>query len=308
MKQNFFMNIRARLAEAGPANADATKYRSSTEDKTSLDLTAKLEQAKKDLDLAFCNSFDTLTAMQVISRLVRDSNIYIGGADFNVLAVEAVARWVTRVVGILGLDPSAKPPYEGIGWSSAGLTVAMNVDPKIAVDPFATVFATVVDDIRALNLSDPSLPKLLDQQSPEADFEALEKRGEKDLEKLALPYIRAVSRLRDELRRVVSSETLDKSSKVAILVLADRIRDYDLTDLGVQLDDQVDKPSLVKFVPAAKLVAAREEKAAMVAEKALQKERGMHFLLPFSIPILMGMTTPETCLPCILPQHSNPPE
>jgi cysteinyl-tRNA synthetase len=276
-KQNFFMNVKARLAEAGPtANADAANGLSSTEDKTSLDLTAKLEQAKKDLDLAFCNSFDTLTATQVISRLVRDGNIYMGGADVNLPAVETVARWVTRVVGILGLDQSAKPPYEGIGWSS-GATVATNGDPKIVVDPFATVFATVVEEIRTLNLSDASLPKLLDQQSPKADFEALEKHGEKDFEKLALPYIRAVSRLRDELRRLVSSNSLDKSSKAAILMIADRIRDYDLADLGVQLDDQVDKPSLVKFVPAARLVAAREEKAAMVAEKALQKERGMYF-------------------------------
>lgn len=241
------------------------------------ELVAKLEQAKSDLDSAFCNSFDTPTAMQVIARLVREANIYMGGADGNLPSVEAAARWVTRIVGILGLDRNAKPPYEGIGWSSGGTSAAVNGDTKTAVDPYARVFSTVIAEIKALDLSDPSLQNLLDQQSPQVDFEVLEKQGEQDIEKLALPYVRAVSRQRDELRRIVSSEpALDKSSKAAILELADRIRDYDLADLGVQLDDQIDRPSLIKFVPAARLIAAREEKAAAIAEKALQKERGIY--------------------------------
>ena len=85
----------------------------------------------------------------------------------------------------------------------------------------------------------------------------------------------AWTRLRDELRAVVSA--LESSSKQAVLTLSDRIRDYDLTDLGVQLDDQTDKPSLIKFVPASKLIAARDEKAALLAEKARQKEEGMSY-------------------------------
>jgi cysteinyl-tRNA synthetase len=268
------MNVRARLAEAGPVTNPSSMEDSSSE------LTAKLEQAKKDLHSALCNSFDTPTAMQVIARLVREGNIYMGGADGNLPVIEAAARWVTRIIGILGLDRNAKPPYEGIGWSPEGLATGVNGDPKTAVGPYASVFSTVLAEIKALNLSDVPLQNLLDQPSPEVDFEALEKRGEQDIEKLALPYIRAVSRQRDELRRIVSSETaLDKSSKAAILGLTDRIRDYDLADLGVQLDDQLDRPSLIKFAPAAKLIAAREEKAAAIAEKALQKERGMSFVL-----------------------------
>jgi len=125
---------------------------------------------------------------------------------------------------------------------------------------------------QTLDLSDSLVQALLDQQSPEADFAELEQSGERDPERLALPFVRAVSRLRDELRRIVSSVSLEVKKKHAILELSDRIRDYDLTDLGVQLDDQSDKPSLVKFVPAAKLIAAREEKAALVAERARQKE------------------------------------
>jgi cysteinyl-tRNA synthetase len=255
--------------------ANGVKNLSTTESQAGKGLTAELEKAKKDLDAALSNSFDTPTAMQVILRLVKDANIYMNeksesGPDLQ--SVEVVARWVTKVVGILGLDASAKPPYEGLGWGSA--TVHANVDPKTAVKAYAEAFSRVKTDVQALDLSEASLQALLGQLTPDTEFASLEAAGEHDIERLALPYARAVSRIRDELRRAVSAAGLDASKKQAVLALSDRIRDYDLTDLGVQLDDQADKPSLVKFVPVAKLIAAREEKAALLAEKARAKEEG----------------------------------
>jgi cysteinyl-tRNA synthetase len=209
--------------------------------------------------------------MQVILRLVRNANIFMNKAgDPSLQALETVARWVTKVVGIFGLDATARAPYDGLGWGSAG--AALNVDPQTAVKPYAAAYSKVKADVQALDLTEASVKSALDQQTPEAEFAELEKSGERDVEKLAMPYLRAASRLRDELRAIVS--TLEPKSKQAVLELSDRIRDYDLTDLGVQLDDQVDKPSLVKFVPAAKLIAARDEKAALLAEKAKQKEEG----------------------------------
>ena len=221
----------------------------------------ELQQAKKDLETALSNSFDTPAVMRLIQQLVRDANIYMDKSDADLQAVEFVARWVTKIVGILGLDADAQPPYDGLGWSSATAIADSRV--------YAAVLAKVQEDVLALNLSEPSIKALLDQ-SPQSEVAELEKSGERDPEKLALPYVRAVSRIRDELRRIVSSLTPDV--KKLVLALSDRIRDYDLADLGVQLDDQADKPSLIKFVPAAKLIAAREEKAALVAEKARQKE------------------------------------
>lgn len=208
--------------------------------------------------------------MQVILRLVRNANIYMNKPEPNLQALEAAARWVTKIVGIFGLDATARAPYDNLGWGSA--SAASNADPQTAVKPYAAAYSKVKDDVQALDLAEASVKTALEQQAPEAEFTELEKSGERDVEKLAMPYLRATSRLRDELRAVVS--TLDPKSKQAVLELSDRIRDYDLTDLGVQLDDQVDKPSLVKFVPAAKLIAARDEKAAMLAEKAKQKEEG----------------------------------
>ncbi|KAL2018614.1 hypothetical protein VTK56DRAFT_584 [Thermocarpiscus australiensis] len=269
---NFFTNIKARLAEA-ESTTDGVKNLS-LEENTASGLLDELEQAMKDVDAALRNSFDTPSAMQVILRLVRDANIHMNdkSVETDLKAVEAVARWVTKIVGIFGLDASAQPPYDGLGWSSASAAAPANVDPQAAVKPYAAVFAKVKADVEALNLTGASVLSLLEQQTPEAEFAELEKSGERDVEKLALPYIRATSRLRDELRAIVSSAALEPKTKQAILALSDRIRDYDLTDLGVQLDDQADKPSLIKFVPAAKLIAAREEKAALLAEKARQKE------------------------------------
>ena len=237
-------------------------------------LLKQLEQAKKDLVSALSNSFDTPGAMQVILRLVRDANVYMNdrSAQPSLRAVEDVARWVTKIVGIFGLDASAQPPYDGLGWASA--SVAVNVDPETAIKPYATAYEKVKRDVQDLNLAETSVPTLLNQQNPAAEFFELEKSGERDIEKLALPYLRATSRLRDELRTIVSAK-LEPATKAAILSLSDRIRDYDLTDLGVQLDDQTDKPSLIKFVPASRLIAAREEKAALLTEKARQKEEGM---------------------------------
>ncbi|KAK0708022.1 tRNA synthetases class I (C) catalytic domain-containing protein [Lasiosphaeris hirsuta] len=269
---NFFTNTKAKLSEAD-APTDGIKDLSLAEGGAK-GLAGELEQAKKDLNAALSNSFHTPEAMQILLRLVRDANIYMNDKSIqpNLQAVEAVARWATKIVGVFGLDASAQPPYNGLGWASEGAATSANVDPKTAVKPYATVYSAVKEEVQGLSIAEAAVQALLDQQNPDAEFAELEKTGDRDVEKLSLPYIRATSRLRDELRGIVSSATLEPKTKQAILALSDRIRDYDLTDLGVQLDDQTDKPSLIKFVPAARLRAAREEKAALLAEKAKQKE------------------------------------
>ena len=49
------------------------------------------------------------------------------------------------------------------------------------------------------------------------------------------------------------------------------LRDNDLVDLGVALEDTEDGKALVKLVPAAQLQAAKREKEAAAAEKAARK-------------------------------------
>lgn len=217
------------------------------------------------------NSFDTPSAMRIISELIRKTNIHVAEhkSDMDVASVEAAARWVTKIVGILGLDANAKPPYNGIGWVSA--EAAANKEPADAVQPYKAVYATVTKDVQGLGLSDSEAIASLLSQSPDAEFGALAASGTRDPEQLGLPYLRGVSRLRDELRKV--APTASPEVKKSILAFSDRIRDIDLTNIGVYLDDRPDnQPSLIKFIPKAELIAAREEKAAKEAEKARAKE------------------------------------
>ncbi len=102
----------------------------------------------------------------------------------------------------------------------------------------------------------------------DAEFSAAEAAGTRDAESLALPYVRAVARTRDEIRKVAPSSPAKKQ----LLALSDRIRDEDLTNLGVWLDDRSgDQGSLIKFVPKEELIAQREEKAAKEREKIAAK-------------------------------------
>ena len=206
--------------------------------------------------------------MLVILKLVNTTNVYIkDNKDVDLREVEAIARWITKMVGIFGLDANASAPYDGLGWASA---ISADVDPTTAVQPYATVLEKVKADVAKLSLSSEAISALL-AQDPTKEFESAASGGCRDIEKLALPYLRAVSQIRDELRRVVSAQTPE--TKKNILVITDQIRDHDLTNLGVYLDDRPDnQPSLIKFIPAAELIAAREEKAAREADKAQKKE------------------------------------
>jgi len=84
-----------------------------------------------------------------------------------------------------------------------------------------------------------------------------------------MPYLRTVAKIRDELRKLVPTLPSEKQ----ILSLSDRIRDVDLTLLGVYLDDRTgDQGALIKFIPKEELLAQKEEKAAKERGKAATKE------------------------------------
>ncbi|RYP05309.1 hypothetical protein DL764_003907 [Monosporascus ibericus] len=271
---NFFTNTKSLLAEATgmvTAAKGGVQNLSISDNGPSDGLLAELEQAKKDVETALTNSFDTPQAMRVIAEVIRKANIHMAEqkTEMDLPAVEAIARWVTKMVGIFGLDANASPPYEGLGWASAA--AAADVDPKIAVQPYETMYSTVISDVKNLELPTSDTISSLLSQTPAPEFESLANSGIRDPEQLALPYLRAVAKIRDELRRI--APTASTQTKQSILALSDRIRDFDFTNLGVYLDDRPDGlPSLIKFVPKAELIAAREEKAAREAEKARAKE------------------------------------
>jgi hypothetical protein len=65
-----------------------------------------------------------------------------------------------------------------------------------------------------------------------------------------MPYLRALSAFRDEVRKLAIS----KADPKEILALSDRLRDYQLAELGVALDDQEGTPPhLPLFLPSSVL-------------------------------------------------------
>jgi cysteinyl-tRNA synthetase len=232
------------------------------------ELQLSLDQAEIDLKSALENSFDTPQAMSVIYGLIRAANTYIitHKASADIQDLEKVARWVTKIVGVFGLDANATPPYNGLGWA-ASPTKGVS-DPKKSIVPYSSVYTRVTAAIKSLQIQSEALDKLL-QANVDDEFETLVSTGSNDIETISMPYLRATSRLRDELRRIAPSSP----SKKKILELCDQIRDQDLTDLGVYLDDRSEgQPSLIKFVPREELLAQREEKAAKVREEVARKE------------------------------------
>ncbi|KAL2067597.1 hypothetical protein VTL71DRAFT_2022 [Oculimacula yallundae] len=263
---NFFITVRSLIAEAG-GPADALK--SLSLNGTGEGFAGNVEKAQSDMKSALSDSFDTPRAMRIISELVKDANIHINTqkSDVDIKGLEDAARWVTKMVGIFGLDSKASPPYDGLGWVNVSNS---NLSTKEIVAPYAKVYQFVKGEVERLTLHS----EVLDQLSAadvESEFSSVESAGSKDPEVLAMPYLRAVSRMRDELRKVAPTSP----SKKEILTLSDQIRDIDLTNLGVYLDDRTDGQSaLIKFIPTSELLAQKEEKAAKEREKLAQKEKG----------------------------------
>ena len=217
---------------------------------------------------ALSDSFDTPRAMRVLSELIRESNVHINThkSDMDIRGLESIARWITKMVGIFGLDLNASPPYDGLGWASSASNSKLSA--KEIVEPYSAVYGKVTAEVKQLGLHSEVLDKLM-AIDVDTEVAALASSGTKDPEILAMPYLRTVSKIRDELRKLAPSSPAKKQ----ILSLSDRVRDVDLTLLGVYLDDRTDdQGALIKFIPKEELLAQKEEKAAKEREKAAAKE------------------------------------
>ncbi|KAL7752133.1 cysteinyl-tRNA synthetase [Sorochytrium milnesiophthora] len=88
-------------------------------------------------------------------------------------------------------------------------------------------------------------------------------------EELLMPYLHTLSRFRDEVREGARA----KKEPSFFLSLSDRVRDVDLVDLGVSLDDRDDGKALVKLVDKELLLQQREEKRVREAERVAAKQK-----------------------------------
>jgi len=176
--------------------------------------------------------------MQSIFDLVTSTNIYLnsrGRTEVNLDVVLATADWITRMLRMFGLGEGPEVDSRGqrvLGWGQAVKEGANGVGDDVSL---SSCFSWATADV------------YLDQR-----------------EAVLMPYLRALSTFRDAVRKLAR----DGAQSSEILALCDTLRDQEMVDLGVALDDQDDGKALVKLIPAEQLRAARDEKAAIAQEKA----------------------------------------
>ncbi|WFD42474.1 cysteine--tRNA ligase [Malassezia psittaci] len=142
---------------------------------------------------------------------------------------------------------------------------------QLNIQVLLNVAQYVGDMLRMWGLGEGSTPSL--------GWGSVHHTGEADRDQILMPYLRVLSSFRDHVRQLARAN----APHTELLKLADKLRDTDLVDLGVALEDQEDGHGLVKLVPAEQLQAQRAEKErlqneklarkAQVAEQAKQKRR-----------------------------------
>ena len=216
-------------------------------------LAIALENAKKAVHSYLCDSFNTWGVMSTISELITEYNS-VDKADVSPRDVEAVAKWITSIVNMLGLNGAAPAQTTEVGWSG--------VDVPEDAKPYLYPLSTIRDSLRQAartkpGLSTQKITEIVSHGSaPEGDVP--------DASKL---YAAILTDFRTKVTSLEPSDHLDRD----VLTLCDRVRDIDLFDVGVYLEDRENRPALVRPVTR-ELAQAREERAARARQKQIEKE------------------------------------
>lgn len=242
---NFFLKSLDRWKHSSP-EATATPEVGTADQH----LLSALEQAKADVDTALCDSFNTSAVMRILSDLVTESN---SAEALSNQTATLLARWVTRIVTIFGLDPEGDlSNQDRIGWS--GLNIPAPAEPYIY--PASQLRDQVRSLARSGPVDHPAIAELADRiaistPTPVSDS--------------SKPYDQVLQQFRKNVKDLAAQQAQAKE----LLDLCDQLRDTHLWDLGIYLEDRNSQPALVR--PLDKLlVEAREEResAAIVKAKA----------------------------------------
>ena len=223
--------------------ANGTPSTGSNNDK----LLAALQKAKDGVDAALCDSFNTPVAMRALSDLVTEFNMMKGLSDDTVLDV---ARWITRLVTIFGLDAEGdlRDPNR-VAWSG--------IDIPLSAQPFVYPAAELRDAVRQLaragNLNYSAIAKQADDT----------KVGKSTINESSKPYAQLLDNFQAQVKDLASKEASPKD----FLNICDQLRDTHLWNLGIYLEDR-DPPLPAMVRPVDKsLMEARAEQESTAAAK-----------------------------------------
>ncbi|KAJ5603113.1 hypothetical protein N7537_006069 [Penicillium hordei] len=234
---NFFLKVK-----------DPAALQSSGTDTT---FAADLEAAKKAVNDQLCDSFNTPAVMASISDLISKFNI-ADKATVPSEDVQAAAQWVTSMVNIFGLNGTASADSIEVGWSG--------IDIPEEAKPYLYPLSAMRDTLREAARSKAGI-SAKDIEAAVAKASAPEEASES-----AKPYAELFSNFRNKVVSLESSESIGKD----ILSLCDRVRDIDLFDVGIALEDRENQPAMVRPVTQ-EMIKAREEKETRALQKQAEK-------------------------------------
>ncbi|CAI7582727.1 unnamed protein product [Penicillium viridicatum] len=234
---NFFLKVK-----------DPAALQSSGTDTT---FAADLEAAKKAVNDQLCDSFNTPAVMASISDLISKFNI-ADKATVPSEDIQAAAQWVTSMVNIFGLNGTASADSTEIGWSG--------IDIPEEAKPYLYPLSAMRDTLREAARSKAGI-SAKDIEAAVAKASAPQEASES-----AKPYAELFSNFRNKVVSLESSDSIGKD----ILSLCDRVRDIDLFDVGIALEDRENQPAMVRPVTQ-EMIKAREEKETRALQKQAEK-------------------------------------
>lgn len=247
---NFFLKSLDVEKRLNPKSAKMQEL--GTEDQQ---LLSALDKAKADVDTALCDSFNTSSVMRILSDLVTEFNSAETLSDQTVILL---ARWVTRIVTIFGLDPEGDlSTLDCIGWSG--------LDIPASAKPYIYPASQLRDKVRTLacsgSVDHTAITKLADGITMAASTPVAES---------SKPYDQVLQQFRIDVKALATQ----KASAKDLLALCDQLRDVHLWNLGIYLEDRNNsQPALVRPLDKLLIEARAEQEAASTAKVKAKLEQ-----------------------------------
>jgi len=156
---NFFANVQALIRQAAVAPRKEGGHNFEDYEK---ELSSTLLKSQADFRNALCDSFNTTQALDVLLRLVSETNKYISSRQAAKSQVSSellskVAVWITRMLRMFGLGEG--PDDGGIGWGNVQGSAGEALDSEKLLMPYLEVLSTFRDTIRQMALDRNTTPK-----------------------------------------------------------------------------------------------------------------------------------------------------
>lgn len=239
---SFFIRVRDIQQRSTEAQVKGLSLNDANEGSGS-DLLQHLSTASQKFHDALCDSFDTPTAMRVISDLITAYNSASAVPETTSIAI---AQWLTEQVHMFGLDSQPLQPTQ-LGWSG----IDIPEDAKSHIYPLASLRDRVREQAIAGNLDVAALGSLSGTPS-EANN----------------PYAEVYAEFQRRILELSSASAAPKE----YLAASDYLRDTALWNLSIYLEDREGQPSLVRPLSAS-LRQERADREKNAAAKAAAKEK-----------------------------------